>query len=480
MESESKINSKGEVKVTQGPTTGSHASVVVCEDAQPVPPSVFKRFLYHLWDNDQHLKSPEERKLVRKLDFGILICATLDVSGMKEDLNIQGNEYTYMLMCYTIAFAIMQIPSNAIALKIRPRICIVVCELGWTIFTFAQAAATSSNQKYAFRFMIGLFESGFSPIIIFLLGSWYNKAELAKRMAIWHITGFFGAGTSGFLLAAVHRTLDGRLGLPGWRWMYIICGCMSLPVALSVWWFLPDLPHNTKAWYITEEEKQIALRRSATQGKIQVTGKLDKALAKRIFGSWRCCQAAPYFAIYLREAGYSVTQRNVIPGCANPVSMVTDFTWSFMSDYTRNRVWWMVGPILCTTVVSSSILTAWPPSDTARVVAFFFAAGGFVTGVTWTWANEINIGNAEERALTISSMNGLFYATNSFLPILIFPQTMAPKFERGFPSVLSFALGACCLMLFADFLHKRELRLESERSSAAIPVEEFGYQMDDK
>ncbi|KAF5978779.1 pantothenate transporter liz1 [Fusarium bulbicola] len=119
---------------------------------------------------------------------------------------------------------------------------------------FAQATATSSNQMYAFRFMIGLFESGFSPIIIFLLGSWYNKAELAKRMAIWHITGFFGSATSGFLQAAVHRTLDGSLGLPGWRWLCIICNCMSLPVALSVWWFLPDLPHNTKAWYITEEK----------------------------------------------------------------------------------------------------------------------------------------------------------------------------------------------------------------------------------
>jgi ACS family pantothenate transporter-like MFS transporter len=68
---------------------------------------------------------------------------------------------------------------------------------------------------YAFRFMIGLFESGFSPIVIFLLGSWYNKAELAKRMAIWHITGFFGVATSGFLQAAVHRTLDGSLGLAG-------------------------------------------------------------------------------------------------------------------------------------------------------------------------------------------------------------------------------------------------------------------------
>jgi hypothetical protein len=34
--------------------------------------------------------------------------------------------------------------------------------------------------------------------------------------------------------------------------------------------------------------------------------------------------------------------------------------------------------------------------------------------------------------------------------------------------------------LFADFLHKRELRLESERSSAAIPVEELEYRKKDE
>lgn len=124
-------------------------------------------------------------------------------------------------VCYTIAFAIIQIPANMIALKIRPRICLTICELGWTIFTFAQAAAQTSQHMYAFRFMIGLFESAFSPIIIFLLGCWYTKTELAKRVAIWHITGFFGQATSGFLQAAIYKSLGGVLGLAGWRWMYI-------------------------------------------------------------------------------------------------------------------------------------------------------------------------------------------------------------------------------------------------------------------
>lgn len=42
--------------------------------------SLGQKILYSLWDSDQHLKSPQERAFVRKLDFAILTCATLGVS----------------------------------------------------------------------------------------------------------------------------------------------------------------------------------------------------------------------------------------------------------------------------------------------------------------------------------------------------------------------------------------------------------------
>jgi ACS family pantothenate transporter-like MFS transporter len=140
---------------------------------------------------------------------------------------------------------------------------------------------------YAFRFMIGFFESGFSPIIIFLLGAWYTKTELAKRTAIWHMVSFFGSATSGFLQAAIYASLDGALGLAGWRWMYIICGAMSVPVCISVWFLLPDYPHNTTAWYLTAEDKILAQERVAKDGKAKITGVMDLKLVKRMFGNWR-------------------------------------------------------------------------------------------------------------------------------------------------------------------------------------------------
>jgi MFS transporter, ACS family, pantothenate transporter len=74
---------------------------------------------------------------------------------------------------------------------------------------------------YAFRFMVGLFESAFSPVITFLIVSWYSKAELGKRIAIWHLTELFGSATSGFLAAGVYASLDGHMGIAGWRWLYI-------------------------------------------------------------------------------------------------------------------------------------------------------------------------------------------------------------------------------------------------------------------
>lgn len=54
---------------------------------EPRNASFWTKFVSHIWDSDQHLKSPQERALVRKLDFGILICATLGWVSSSHRLN---------------------------------------------------------------------------------------------------------------------------------------------------------------------------------------------------------------------------------------------------------------------------------------------------------------------------------------------------------------------------------------------------------
>lgn len=53
------------------------------------------------------------------------------------------------------------------------------------------------------------------------------------------------------------------------------------------------------------------------------------------------------------------------------------------------------------------------------------------TQYSYSWANEVCAGDNEERAVVISSMNGFQYAVAAWLPIVIFPQTMAPDFRKS-------------------------------------------------
>ncbi len=74
---------------------------------------------------------------------------------------------------------------------------------------------------------MGFFESSFFPVLLYVLGSWYTKTELAKRVAIFHMTAPLGSAFGGYLQAAVYQNLNGAHGLSGWRWLYIVCGVSS-------------------------------------------------------------------------------------------------------------------------------------------------------------------------------------------------------------------------------------------------------------
>ncbi|KAJ4476658.1 pantothenate transporter liz1 [Lentinula aciculospora] len=456
----------------------------------------WQKFESYIWDSDTHLKSPFERKLLRKLDFGILVIGCLGffmryldsanlanayVSGMKEDLQMNGNQYTYMGTFYTIGYAVFQIPGTLAVTRVRPSVFLFVNEIGWGIFTFAQAGAKTYNQMYAFRFMVGAFEAPFFPSMLYLMGSWYNRRELAKRIAIFHLSGSLGTSFGGYLQAAVYTTLDGVHGMSGWRWLFIVCGCMTAPCAIGLLLVLPDLPSNTHAWYLSHEERKFALERSVTLGKSQPGEKnLGWTLMRRMFSSWKwyglvlgyvvygsSCQNTSYFAIWMKSAGYGVVERNVIPSCSYLISALCIFLWGFGSDLTGSRFAFVFGPLFYG-LLPTGILAFWPKNE--KLILFAFMTGGvqLMTAVFFTWANELLADENEIRALTISSMNGLQYSVSAWLPIVIFPQTMAPKFRRGFPGTFGLVIAGLIVIVGIKLLADRDERRAMLRKSTAM------------
>ena len=82
-------------------------------------------------------------------------------------------------------------------------------------------------------------------------------------MTIFYATASLAGMFSGYLQAGAYRGLDGVLGREGWQWLYIICGVISLPVAILGYFPYPDFPETTRAFYITKEEAESAKRRLA-------------------------------------------------------------------------------------------------------------------------------------------------------------------------------------------------------------------------
>jgi ACS family pantothenate transporter-like MFS transporter len=249
------------------------------------------------------------------------------VSGMKEALNMNANEINLIDVAWTTGYVIGQLPSQFILTKVRPSLWIPSCELVWTILTFCLAAATTSNQVIAIRFFVGLVESIFYPAAHFLIGSWYKPSELGKRACIFHASSAAAGMFSGYLQAAVYKGLNGHLGKEGWQWLFIMDGVISLPICFAGYFFIPDLPENTRAFYLTNEDAELARKRMDDVGRAP-RSKLGWSILQRVFRRWHVyaltvlyiifinigpSSSVNPFSLWLKSRGYPISKIVCLP-----------------------------------------------------------------------------------------------------------------------------------------------------------------------
>ena len=259
------------------------------------------------------LQTHPERKFIQKLDLGLLTILSLGyfiknldqtnisnayVSGMKEQLHMNANQLNLIDVAWTSGYVVGQLPSQIILTKIRPSIWIPSCELVWTILTFCLAAASTSNQVIAIRFFVGLVESIFYPAAHFLIGSWYKPSELGKRACIFHASSAAAGMFSGYLQAAVYEGLNGTLGKAGWQWLFIMDGVISIPICLAGFFLIPDLPENTRAFYLNKEDKDLAVKRMDDVGRAP-RKKLGWSILRRVFTRWHVYALTVLYIIFI-------------------------------------------------------------------------------------------------------------------------------------------------------------------------------------
>jgi MFS family permease len=135
---------------------------------------------------------------------------------------------------------------------------------GWAGRAAGFVNGLSDNPEYQFyflRFMLGFFEGGFFPSVIFYLSLWFRTEDRAKAIATFMaaipFSNLIGAPISGLLLEV------NWLNLPGWRWVFILEGFAPVLAGIATLFVLPDrpatvtwLPEDERSWLLGELERE--------------------------------------------------------------------------------------------------------------------------------------------------------------------------------------------------------------------------------
>jgi len=110
----------------------------------------------------------------------------------------------------------------------------------------------------AARWFLGLTEAGLFPGINYYLSCWYKREEFGVRAAI-----FFSAaavsGSFGGLLAAAIEKMDGAGGKPGWAWIFILEGIVTVLFGFASIWMVHDFPDL--ATFLSDQDRARVVRR---------------------------------------------------------------------------------------------------------------------------------------------------------------------------------------------------------------------------
>ncbi len=111
----------------------------------------------------------------------------------------------------------------------------------WAGLTMVTASVQNPQSIMAIRFFQGIAESSTFVGTHYVLGSWYTERELGKRSGIFTASGLAGTMIGGFIQSGIYSSMNGLHGISGWRWLFIIDGIITLPVAIYGFFF-PDTP----------------------------------------------------------------------------------------------------------------------------------------------------------------------------------------------------------------------------------------------
>lgn len=331
----------------------------------------------HLWDPTFTWSASEERKVVWKTDLCCLSVLCLMFFGLQLDrgnlsnaltdnflknLKLSTNDYNNGTTIQLVCFLSAEFPVQLLTKRFGFRRVLPLIMIAWSTVSWAQAWIDSRASFYATRALIGACEGGFIPGTILFATYFYTASELGTRLAIfWSSLNI--ARVISALLAAGILQMRGIHGKPGWFWLFLLEGLLTMSIGIFAFFYLPQSPINTKSvicpkpWY-TEREERIMVNRLLRDDPAKgLTGIKEPARWSDIKAAWSdksmwglyfigliaYIPASPvqaYLSYNLKVVGgFTTFQSNMLTSVSAALQVITMLALAKSSQWFNERTW---------------------------------------------------------------------------------------------------------------------------------------------
>lgn len=423
--------------------------------------------------------SPEEKKLVRKLDMRIMpiacilyLFAYLDrtnlgnarLQGLPQDTlggDPTGKLFDWVNSAFFFSYILCQVPAT-IASKLFPARTWIGCAvIGWGLSSTLMAAGFNLPGMLVARVFLGVFEAGFGPGIPLYLSYWYTRHEMGVRMAYWFgfaaVAGAFG-GLVAFGIQHAHTAIH------NWRLLFIVEGVPTVFLGIMTLWLLPNRPEETS--FLNEEERAIQVERMSRGLRADGGRSVNKKHITAAFKDWRiytagviyfganCALASisAFLPTILKTLGFTDAGAQLLTVPPYAVSAVVLTLTSWASDRMQNRGFFMSGAAAVGGIGYLILLTV-QDNNHARYFATFLITSGTYTviGIVIAWFAH-NLGSETKKATGIPMYMAIGQC-GSVLGSHIYPATEGPRYIKGFAitCALEFLAAICGIILSISY-----------------------------